>query len=397
MLDGLPLVSIITPSFNASAHIEETIHSVSSQDYPRIEHIVIDGSSIDGTVDILRNHINLRWISEPDHGQSDALNKGIELACGDIVCWLNADDSFATETSVTSAVGAFLSSSYPDVIYGSCNIIDEAGNQVDYWPASCFALEKQLLGNIVAPAGVFMRRDTVRRLGGIRLDLHYAMDYDLWIRMARSDATIAGIPEVLANFRMCQGTKSIEHPERFWPEVIDAIIELYQSGDLPSSVANMEQLALGHAWWRAGLAYYAAGQRINAQEACAIATRQLAIFETDEQFAIEALIHQAYGRSVADASKFINDVTASLNEIGILPEAVQRRILAHHSVVLAFRYHQAHDHAGVRSSLRRAFADDITWLKNPGVVSIGLESMLGANAALALRKLYAFAEGLLGS
>ena len=94
MPDSQPLVSVVTPSFNQAAFIEETIQSVLKQDYPHIEHIVVDGGSTDGTVDILQRYPHLRWISEPDCGQSDALNKGFAMARGEILGWLNSDDTY---------------------------------------------------------------------------------------------------------------------------------------------------------------------------------------------------------------------------------------------------------------------------------------------------------------
>ncbi|MEC4686370.1 MAG: glycosyltransferase family 2 protein [Nitrospirota bacterium] len=123
-------VSIITPSYNQGQFIEETILSVKNQDYPNIEHIVIDGGSTDGTLDILKKYDkDIIWLSEPDNGQTHAINKGLRMATGEIIAWVNSDDLLLPH-AVSAIEKAFTSNIDAGFIYGNYKIIDTAGNHL---------------------------------------------------------------------------------------------------------------------------------------------------------------------------------------------------------------------------------------------------------------------------
>src|SRR5689334_11566829 len=130
LIDNHPLVSIITPSLNQAAFIESAIDSVLTQDYPKIEYIVIDGGSTDGTLDILRRYGDrVRWLSEPDAGQSDAIDKGVRLTHGEILAWLNADDAYLPG-AVSLAVAAFAEDPARALVYGDAQDIDIHGHVI---------------------------------------------------------------------------------------------------------------------------------------------------------------------------------------------------------------------------------------------------------------------------
>ena len=202
-MNKLPLISIITPSLNQGRFIEETILSVKFQDYPHIEHIVIDGGSTDETIDVLKkyeNQYNLKWISEPDKGQSDALNKGLRMAKGKIIGWLNSDDTYQPQ-AVKKIVETFLKYPEVDIIYGKCNFINE-NNEIsgssNLKPFTLKALSKHQLNPSVA---VFYQKGVFEKIGDFNFSLQFVMDYDFYIRIAKKRLNIKGIDIILANFR----------------------------------------------------------------------------------------------------------------------------------------------------------------------------------------------------
>ncbi len=181
----MTLVSIITPSFNQAAYLEQTILSVLQQDHPRIEYIVIDGASTDTSVDIIRKYESKLsyWVSEKDHGQAEAINKGFARATGEIVAWLNSDDYYLTG-AVSSAVKIFEEN--PDVVlvYGNMLAVDEHGITFNTLNYKQLTLEDLLCFQIIGQPAVFMRRSA---LDNLKLDstFHFLLDHYLWIQIAR--------------------------------------------------------------------------------------------------------------------------------------------------------------------------------------------------------------------
>jgi glycosyltransferase involved in cell wall biosynthesis len=211
-----PLVSIVTPCLNSARFIEETIESVLAQDYPRIQHIVMDGGSTDGTIDILRRYESrgpsgrgITWTSEKDGGAADAINRGFAQSHGEIFAYLNADDAYLPG-AVAAAVRAFQANPGADVVYGGGDWIDEEGRRIGPYPVRDF--DRTLLARecfICQPAS-FIRRAAFENAGGLDPDLHLTFDYELWMRLAsihpmhRMDRA-----EALAVSRMHTSNKSL--------------------------------------------------------------------------------------------------------------------------------------------------------------------------------------------
>jgi glycosyltransferase involved in cell wall biosynthesis len=182
----MPLVSIITPSFNQAAYLEQTMLSVLNQDYPQIEYIVIDGASTDGCVEIIKKHENklAYWVSEKDAGQADAINKGFAKATGEIIAWLNSDDYYLSG-AVSAAVKAFEENSDVVLVYGNMLSVDENGNTFNALNYSQLTLEDLLCFQIIGQPAVFMRRAALEKAGGLNLAFHFMLDHHLWIRVAQ--------------------------------------------------------------------------------------------------------------------------------------------------------------------------------------------------------------------
>jgi glycosyltransferase involved in cell wall biosynthesis len=212
------LISIVTPSYNCDPFIKETIESVLLQGVASFEHIIMDGGSKDKTVDILKSYSHLKWKSEKDKGQSDALNKGFKLVKGEIVGWLNADDTYEPGT-FKKVLDFFNANPAIDCIGTDINIIDEKSQKIGFSASKPFNLSEMLIVNTVKQPTVFMRRKMVERLVGVDESLHYVMDHEFWVRANIEGFKIQYIPnEVFANFRMITGTKSFENAPNFYLE-----------------------------------------------------------------------------------------------------------------------------------------------------------------------------------
>ncbi len=205
---GTPLVSIVTPSYNMAQYLPETIESVLTQDYPRIEYVVMDGGSTDGTQDLLSRYDGrLSFVSRRDRGPSDALFQGFRQVQVDILAWLNADDSFLPG-AVAKAVEFLQTHPDVDIVYGEGWWIDEQGQTISRYPTLPFDPKVLATDCFICQPTAFMRASAYRRCE-LDPDVNWSFDYDLWIRMAKAGLRFAFVPEYLANSRMHRGSKTI--------------------------------------------------------------------------------------------------------------------------------------------------------------------------------------------
>lgn len=202
-----PLVSIITPSFNPGVRrFRRCVESVRKQTYVNVEHIVIDGGSTDGVQEALRTYDRLAWVSEPDGGQTDAINKGFAMAKGQILGWLNADDVL-TSSAIEKVVGAFQKDQSVDWTIGDVVVVADGHGELEK-PARVDRPQTWSTRNIAAQPGSFLSRAAVDRVGPLDQSLHYMMDLDLWLRLIDSGLQHAYIDEVLAVFEVHEDSKS---------------------------------------------------------------------------------------------------------------------------------------------------------------------------------------------
>jgi glycosyltransferase involved in cell wall biosynthesis len=227
-----PTITVITPSFNQSRYLEETIRSVLLQGYPRLQYIIMDGGSTDGSVDLIQKYSPWlsAWVSEEDRGQSHAINKGFEIAIGDVIGWLNSDDVYAQ--GALHEVGRYFGSDADcDVLAGFGEFRNENGQKI-LWsvkdlPQSVDQLLEYPLGRYLPQPSVFFRRRLLNAVPKLDESLHYAMDLDLWLRMA-SQSRIQVVPELLSWMRVHDSAKTVKHNLLVYTEV-DRIIENYRA------------------------------------------------------------------------------------------------------------------------------------------------------------------------
>lgn len=204
---NLPLVSVIVPSYQQGCFIRSTIDSILEQDYPHIEIIVIDGGSTDETVEILKSFKNkIQWISESDHGQANALNKGLKLAKGSIIGWLNSDDTYLPQ-AVQKGVYALSKRSGCWLVYGEGLYIDENGVKTGRYPTETYSAKNILRHCIICQPTVFFNRKLYEIGGGADEQYDMALDYEMWLRYSRITHFLY-IPDELACSRMYQQNKT---------------------------------------------------------------------------------------------------------------------------------------------------------------------------------------------
>lgn len=253
--DKLPLVSIVTPSYNQAAFLEQTILSVLKQDYPNLEYIIIDGGSTDGSVDIIRKYEKqlAYWVSEPDRGQADAINKAWRLSHGDIIAYLNSDDTYEPG-AINAAAETLLKNPEVYLVYGDLNIIDEEGNVLRQFHAPDFDLRTFIGDNCyIRQPTTFFRRAALEEGEMLDISLRYAFDYKLFIHIC-SRFRVRRMPRIMANFRLHSASKTMSGnntrgEDTFWPEERLLLEQVAQDLTFPVEVRAM-------AWRRIGIHYY---------------------------------------------------------------------------------------------------------------------------------------------
>lgn len=221
MQNASPLVSIVTPSFNQAAYLESCIQSVLEQDYRHLEYIVVDGASTDGSLDVLERYADRLawWVSEPDAGQTAAINKGLSQAKGEIVAWLNSDDVLYPG-AVAQAVEVLQAQPEIGLVYGAADYIDVAGRRLGRFPSASTDYTRLRRGYVHIPQqAAFFRARLWKMVGPLDESFHFAMDYDLWVRIA-AISPIAFHNRRWAGFRLHPGGKTTARDDLCWPEML---------------------------------------------------------------------------------------------------------------------------------------------------------------------------------
>jgi len=219
-------VSIITPSFNQGQFIERTLQSVVIQTGAEIEHVVFDGGSTDNTVEILdRFSPPVRWISEKDKGQTDAVNKGICATDGDIIGWLNSDDIYYPG-AIAKAVAFFETHQRIDVVYGMADHIDLEDHAFEPYPTEPWNFERLKDTCFICQPALFFRRSVIEQHGLLDESIHYCMDYEYWLRLGKAGVRFGYLEEKLAGSRLYADNKTIGSRVKVHREINDMFKKL---------------------------------------------------------------------------------------------------------------------------------------------------------------------------
>ena len=214
-------ISIVTPNFNGATYLERTITSVINQHYPNLEYIIIDGGSTDGSVEIIKKYEKkiAWWTSEKDKGQTDAINKGFARVTGEILAWINSDDTYEPG-AISAAVKYWQEHPNVGMVYGDCNFINESGKVIGKFNSAQTNHKLIRQGYVHIPQQtMFFRADLWKQVGPLDPSFYFAMDYDLWTRISACSA-IKYVPQTWANFRLHTSGKTMMADDRCWPEMI---------------------------------------------------------------------------------------------------------------------------------------------------------------------------------
>ena len=230
-------VSIITPSYNQAAYLEETIRSVLNQDYPEIEYWILDGGSNDGSVDIIRKYEGALagWVSEKDHGQADAVNKGFARASGDVIGWINSDDYYLPG-AVRAAVDTLQANPDCGMAYADVLAINGAGEPINVMRYAQWGLEDLMQFRVIGQPSVFMRRSLIEKVGGLDASYAYLLDNHFWLGMLQH-APMKYVPATWAAARYHPAAKNFSGGGKYgaeayrlieWMQTQPRLVEHYQ-------------------------------------------------------------------------------------------------------------------------------------------------------------------------
>lgn len=236
----LPLISVVVNSFNQAEFLEQTLRSVLDQDYPRVELLVVDGGSTDGSLEIIQRYANqIRWwVSEKDSGQAQGINKGLQRATGEITAWLNSDDFYYPGT-LRKAAEAFALHPEAGLIYGDVMAVDSNGKPFHRMKTGDVQVDELMTFHILNQPGVFMRRSILKSAGYLDPSYHYLLDHQLWLRIAIRSGMVH-VPEVWAAGRFHPAAKNVAQAANFGAEAFRIADWLFRD---PYTTARAETLA----------------------------------------------------------------------------------------------------------------------------------------------------------
>ncbi len=247
-MKNFPIVTVVVPCLNRAEFLRPTIESILSQDYASIECIVIDGGSSDGTIEILQSYGDrIRWVSEPDTGHANAINKGWRMGRGELLAWLNADDIWEKPGAAGIAVDYLRKHPEVGVVYGDCGVIDANGHKVGPCYLREWDLEYAVLNcdHCIPQPAAFVRRTVVEGVGWLNEEFYQKKDHELWLRIALV-SKIVHIPRLLAHERNVRGLSF--DAKTAAPACAQVTREFFTQRDVPSSLRVRRRRALSNSY-----------------------------------------------------------------------------------------------------------------------------------------------------
>jgi glycosyltransferase involved in cell wall biosynthesis len=236
-----PLFSVVTPSYNQAQYLEKTIDSILSQGYPNLEYIIVDGGSKDGSVDIIRKYEKhlAWWVSEPDKGQAEAVNKGFARCTGTFLGWLNSDDLFEPGALLIAAE-ALLKHPVAGMVFGDVRSIDADGNTFNIMHFNSWGLEDLMCFKVIGQPGVFMRRAVQQQVGYLDASYHYLLDHHFWLLMLKM-APMVYIPKVLAAARFHPLAKNMSKHAYYQEDAYRIVAWMQEQPDLVDQYKRLQR------------------------------------------------------------------------------------------------------------------------------------------------------------
>lgn len=389
-MTNLPRVSIVTPSYNQAAFLDDTLRSVLTQDYPHIEYIVMDGGSTDGSVELIRKYENqiAYWTSERDNGQADAINKGWSRATGEIVAYLNSDDTYEPG-AVRTAVEHLTRHPETDMVYGHCYQVNEHGERVGMLNAIPVNIRTLLLHNAIMQPTTFFRRRVLDKVGLLDIELGHAMDYDLWLRIALHHR-IDALNVALANFRAHDESKSFAKPFIFIQDIRRILTRFFANPNLDESLRPLETQALVNWHMTTLLSCFAMEQREAGLQVWNEMVDTCPTYWTQSDELVELTantavhnVETAWGKAQAqDGALWVHDFLQALPASAATLRAMESRIVARICTIHAFQAYAQRDFERARAEISRAWRQDPRLLRNRGLASVWAKSLFGATPTI---------------
>jgi glycosyltransferase involved in cell wall biosynthesis len=263
----LPTLSVVTPAYNQAEFLRDTVESVLSQDYPNIEYIVLDDGSTDDTAKILESYGDaVRWETQKNMGQTPTINKGWSLTSGEVITWLNSDDTFYDSSSVSEGLQYLIDDPELGIIFGDSMFTEADGTEIEPTrPIVDFAYEKMVrtCENSISQPSAFIRRAVIEKVGDLDVKYYYFMDWDLWMR-AGLHFGIKHVDKIWSTYRLHADSKTVAQSKKAAPELEYMYQKFFARDDIPDGIRRIEDEAMMNMFFTSGGYYLKGGDQSSA-------------------------------------------------------------------------------------------------------------------------------------